>query len=128
VIRGLHGAGEVADGLPAAAAVEAAIAVIGALPGLDAADRAILVYVARLTLRPRGMSAAALTPLREAGLGDREIHDVMQVAACFSFMNRLADGTGVTLIGEERHAFARELLGEAALEAHLAWGAGDVGG
>jgi len=121
-MRGLHAAGEVADGLPAAEAVASVVDVIAGLPGLGAADRAVLVYVTRLTLRPRGMTAAALVPLRAAGLDDRHIHDVMQVVACFSFMNRLADGTGVTLMGEDRYAFARELLGEAAAEAHRAWG------
>lgn len=123
VVRGLHKAGERAAELPPREAAAAVARTIAELPGLSAVERALLVYVARLTLCPRGMTAAALTPMREAGLDDQAIHDVMQVVACFSFMNRLADGTGVTLT-EARQDFARELLGEDALAAHLAWGAG----
>gem|GEM_PF-5600564 len=36
-------------------------------------------------------------------------------------MNRLADGTGVTLL-PARHPLAIELFGEGALARHLAWG------
>ncbi len=122
VIRGLHRAAAEADALPARAGPAHVAGVIEGLPGLDAADRAILIFVTRLTLRPRGMSAAALTPLRGIGLSDRLIHDVVHVACCFAYMNRLADGTGVALTGR-REAFAEELLGAEALAAHRAWSA-----
>lgn len=41
------------------------------------------------------MDAAALVPLREAGLDDRAIHDATQVVAYFAYINRIADGLGV---------------------------------
>ena len=90
------------------------------LAGLTRRDLAILPYVARLSLLPRSMRAHHLAPLKEAGMDDRQIHDVVHVVACFSYMNRLADGTGVTLT-ETGHAQAIELFGKAALEAHLVW-------
>ena len=66
------------------------------------------------------MRAHHLVPLRAVGMDDRQIHDVVHVVACFSYMNRLADGTGVTLT-ETGHAQAVALFGAEALEAHLAW-------
>lgn len=76
----------------------------------------------KLTRSPGSVTAADHVPLRAVGLDDRAIHDVVQVVACFSFMNRLADGTGVTLL-PARHALAVDLFGKAALSEHLAWGA-----
>lgn len=122
-MRGLHRGAAEADELPARQGPAHLAGVIAGLPGLEAADRAILAFVARLTLRPRGMDAAALAPLRDVGLSDREIHDVVHVACCFAYMNRLADGTGVTLSGPGE-AFAEELLGAEALAAHRAWSEG----
>jgi uncharacterized protein YciW len=85
-------------------------------------DRALLLFVARLTLYPRSNTRAALGALRAAGYDDVELHDVVHVVACFSYMNRLADGLGVILL-EHKHETARWLLGEEALQRHLAWGA-----
>lgn len=95
-----------------------------AAPRLDAlssgADRAILGLVLRLAVRPRSTTAAHLEPLRAAGLSDTAIHDVVHVACCFSYMNRLADGLGVG-IEERKRAWAVELFGEAAVAEHLGW-------
>ncbi len=124
LVRGLHLLGEEAAEHPPVAGAEHVIAGISELPGLDEVDRAIVAYVARLTLAPRSMRARRVQELRDVGLSDGEIHDVVQVCACFSFMNRLADGTGVTLT-ERREALARELFGEAVWEAHLAWSRGE---
>ena len=92
---------------------------------LSARDRALLGFVARLTLRPRGMSRADLLALGEVGLSERLAHDVVHVVACFSYMNRLADALGVRT-PEEREGWARELYGDAALVAHQAWAEGRV--
>ena len=43
------------------------------------------------------MGREALNPLRDAGLDDRAILDLVQVIAYFNFVNRLADGLGVEL-------------------------------
>lgn len=90
------------------------------ITGLTPLKREILRYVIWLTLSPRSMTAAHLVPLRTAGLSDGQIHDVVQVVCCFSYMNRLADGLGVGLL-EAREALALELFGEAALAAHRTW-------
>jgi len=58
------------------------------------------------------------------GLDERAVYDVVMVVACFAFMNRLADGTGVT-VQADRYDLARDLLGEAALAGHLRWSRGD---
>jgi len=93
------------------------------LAGLSPRDHAMLPYVARLSLLPRSMRGSHLAPLRQAGMNDRQIHDVVHVVACFAYMNRLADGTGVT-VTEPYHAQAIELFGQEALEAHLRWSSG----
>jgi alkylhydroperoxidase family enzyme len=38
-----------------------------------------------------------VSALRNAGLSDAEIHDGVQVAAYFNYINRVADGLGVDL-------------------------------
>lgn len=88
---------------------------------------AILQYTIWLTLKPGAVTAGHLVPLREAGLSDAEIHDVVQVVCCFSFMNRLADGLGVSIL-EGREALAIELLGAEALREHRAWSRDAAGG
>ena len=120
-MRGLRRAGEPDDSAGALAAVEALAA---EARGLDAADSPNLCFAAALTLRPRASRAAWLAPLREAGLDDRGIHDVVQVACCFAYMNRLADGQGVALT-PPRYALARDLFGDRALAEHLAWARGE---
>jgi hypothetical protein len=92
------------------------------LPGFDEADAEIAALTVRLALLPRSMTRERLAPLRDAGLDDRAIHDAVNVAACFSYMNRLADGLGVTL-EPQKLEWSRFLMGEEATDAHLAWGA-----
>ena len=123
LVRALTAAGTEAAQRPLADGLAHTIAVIDALPGLLPGDREILAYTARLVLAPRTMRAAHLAPLRQAGLSDDEIHDVAHVVCCFSYMNRLADGLGV-IQSDPRQAWAVALLGQDALDAHIAWGAG----
>jgi len=122
VVRGMHGLGEAAATLAPVAAVDAGVTRLSAWPGLSAADQALLRFVLRLTVAPRSMTAAEVARLGEAGFDDRSIHDIVMVCACFSFMNRLADGTGVSLQAG-REGLAVELFGQAALDAHRRWGA-----
>lgn len=103
--------------------VDRGLSEIEDLPGLQDVDRAVLGFVLRLVLRPRSMERAHLAPLHAAGMDDRAAFDVVQVTSCFSYMNRLADGLGVTL-EPPKHALARRLYGAEALAAHLAWGVG----
>ncbi len=90
--------------------------------GLSSRDRALLGFVARLALRPRAMGRGDLSELLAAGFTGREAHDVVHVVCCFSYMNRLADGLGVT-VDEPDWEWAARIYGEVALTEHLAWGA-----
>ena len=60
-------------------------------------DRAMLEYVAKLTLEPWNMSEDDVIKLREKGFSDGAILDICQVACYYAFVNRLADGLGVEL-------------------------------
>ena len=68
-------------------------------------ERAICDYSVKLTRTPWAMVEADLTPLREAGLTDRDILDACMIGAYYAYVNRIADGLGVALEGGE------ELLG-----------------
>lgn len=61
--------------------------------------RTILAFAEKLTLAPRDMRREDLEPLREIGLDDRGVLEVVEVTAYFNFVNRLADGLGVSLEG-----------------------------
>lgn len=64
---------------------------------LNTADKAMLVYVEKLTLRPWEMVEADVAALRTAGFRDGAILDINQVTGYYAFVNRLADGLGVEL-------------------------------
>ncbi len=64
---------------------------------LAEADRAMLDYVVKLTREPWAMAVADVDALRAVGFEDRAIHDICAIAAYFAFVNRIADGLGVTL-------------------------------
>ena len=86
---------------------------------------ALLRFVIRLTVWPSSMSKTEVERLESAGFDTLAIHDIVQVVACFSFMNRLADGTGVTLRAD-RTELAVELFGEEAWRRHESWSTGDA--
>ena len=62
---------------------------------LDAEDRAMLDFVAKLTRTPQRMEAADVESLRSHGFDDLAIHDIVVVASYYAFVNRVADGLGV---------------------------------
>jgi uncharacterized peroxidase-related enzyme len=64
---------------------------------LSPADRAMLDYVAKLTIEPAAEEKADIVALRQAGFDDRAIHDICNVAAYYAYVNRIADGLGVEL-------------------------------
>jgi uncharacterized peroxidase-related enzyme len=64
---------------------------------LSPADRAMLNYVEKLTLRPWEMVEEDVTLLRQVGFRDAAILDINQVTGYYAFVNRLADGLGVEL-------------------------------
>ena len=64
---------------------------------LEEEDRAMLVYVEKLTRAPWEMIESDVVSLREAGFTDAAILDINQVAGYYAYVNRLADGLGVDL-------------------------------
>lgn len=61
------------------------------------AEKAMLVYAAKLTREPWNMVEADVIDLREHGFSDSAILDINQVASYYAFANRLVDGLGVEL-------------------------------
>ncbi len=68
-----------------------------ATASISETDRAMLVYVDKLTRTPAAMTADDVDALRQTGFSDSAILDICQVAAYYAFVNRLADGLGVEL-------------------------------
>ncbi len=64
---------------------------------LNDADRTMLDYVEKLTLRPWDMVEEDVIALRTAGFSDAAILDINQVTGYYAYVNRLADGLGVEL-------------------------------
>jgi uncharacterized peroxidase-related enzyme len=64
---------------------------------LAPADRAMLDYVAKLTLSPAAVTRSDVQVLRKAGFDDQAILDIAQITAYFAFVNRTADGLGVSV-------------------------------
>ena len=64
---------------------------------LSDGDRAMLAFADKLTRTPAAMRAEDVATLRDAGFDDRAIHDVVLVVGYFAFVNRVAEGLGVTL-------------------------------
>ena len=60
-------------------------------------ERAICGYAEKMTSSPQKMTEADIEELRAAGLDDVAIHDVIQVAAYFNYINRVADAVHVDL-------------------------------
>lgn len=68
---------------------------------LSPRERAMCDYAVKLTREPWAMVESDLRPMREAGLSDREILDVNLIVCYFAYANRLADGLGIALEGED---------------------------
>jgi uncharacterized peroxidase-related enzyme len=62
---------------------------------VDAADRAMLEYVASVTVDATRVSRDDHSGLREAGFDDRGILQITLIAAWFNYINRVADALGV---------------------------------
>lgn len=64
---------------------------------LDPRRHAILGYATKLTERPWEVGEDDVSALRAAGCSDRDILDIVEVAAYYAYVNRIADGLGVQL-------------------------------
>lgn len=69
---------------------------------ISEADKAMLDYALKLTLKPGDMREQDAVMLRQEGFDDRAIHDICAVTAYFNFVNRMADGLGVDLEEDTR--------------------------
>ncbi len=67
---------------------------------LSIADRQMLDYAAKLTRTPAEMTDEDVAALRQVGFDDRAILDIVQITAYFAYVNRIADGLGVSLEDE----------------------------
>ena len=65
--------------------------------GLSEGRQVMLAYVEKLTLAPAEMREGDVIGLRAAGFSDRDILDIVEVAAYYAYVNRIADGLGVGL-------------------------------
>ncbi len=66
---------------------------------MNDADRAMLDYVAILTLTPAKSTEADILRLQEVGFGDKAILEINQITGFFAWCNRTVDGLGVELEG-----------------------------
>ena len=64
---------------------------------ISARQRAMLDYADKLTRDPGALRAADMQALRTAGLDDRSILDLNQTVSYFAYVNRVADGLGVSV-------------------------------
>lgn len=80
--------------------------------GLDDRQRAICAYVEKLTVSPATMERADLDGLAEAGLGEQDIWDVVELASMYAFTNRMSSAMGHRP-NEEYHHLDREVAGPA---------------
>jgi uncharacterized peroxidase-related enzyme len=89
-------AGLIARGMTAGAAEVAAdhIATNWRHAELDDRQRAVCDYAERLTAEPRRMQESDLRALRDVGLTDHEVWDVVEIASMYNFTNRMALALG----------------------------------
>ncbi len=64
---------------------------------LSPARSAMLRYSVKLTHTPGDMIEADVIELRDAGFSDRDILDIAEVVGYYAYVNRIADGLGVTV-------------------------------
>jgi uncharacterized peroxidase-related enzyme len=56
----------------------------------------MLGFAARLTRSPAEMRPDDIGALRTVGFSDRDVLDIVEVTAYYAYVNRIADGLGVT--------------------------------
>lgn len=64
-------------------------------------ERALCDYAVKLTRTPWEMRESDLQPMRDAGLSDRDVLDAALITCYFAYVNRLADGLGIELEGDD---------------------------
>lgn len=64
---------------------------------LDAKRMAMLTYADKLTRTPGEMVRADVMALHEAGFSDVDVLHITEVVAYYAYVNRIADGLGVSV-------------------------------
>jgi uncharacterized peroxidase-related enzyme len=72
---------------------------------LDERQETLLHFATKLTHSPGAIDEEDIQCLRDAGMGDRGILEVVLITSYFCFVNRIALGLGVTTSPEERMGF-----------------------
>jgi uncharacterized peroxidase-related enzyme len=62
---------------------------------LSRRQQSLCEFAEKLTRTPAQMTREDVDHLRQAGLSDRDVVDLVQVIAFFNYINRIADGLGV---------------------------------
>jgi len=62
---------------------------------------AMLEYAELLTRDPGQMTPAMVQSLQRAGFSDRDVLEICEVVAYYAYVNRIADGLGVSLEHED---------------------------
>jgi uncharacterized peroxidase-related enzyme len=78
--------------------------------GLAAPDRAVYEFAAKVAADAAAVVQADIDRLREVGLSDAEIADVVYAASARSFFTRVLDGLGAQLDRQTADALPDELL------------------
>ncbi len=60
-------------------------------------DKLILEYTEKITRDAASITQDYIDGLKRHDISDRMLHDIVQVASYFNYINRLADGLGVEL-------------------------------
>ncbi len=68
---------------------------------LNERERAMCDYAVKLTRAPWEMIEEDLVPLRAVGLSDSDILAVNLITSYFAYANRLTDGLGVAIEGDD---------------------------
>jgi len=61
----------------------------------------MLAYAEKLTREPASMVRADVDLLRSVGLSDTDVLQLAEVVGYYAYVNRIADGLGVELEGED---------------------------
>jgi uncharacterized peroxidase-related enzyme len=83
---------------------EDTLAMLQAADGLEALEPRlsnIVRHAEKLTNAPAAMTESDLDELRAVGLSDKDILDLTLIVSYFNFVNRIAQGLGVTASAEE---------------------------
>ncbi|MGH1480355.1 MAG: carboxymuconolactone decarboxylase family protein [Geminicoccales bacterium] len=69
----------------------------------------ILSYVKKLNELPTRLGQADAKAVYDAGWSERALYDAIQIAALFNMMNRIVEGTGVSVVGSSNAPNESEL-------------------